>query len=722
LTDIVRLEDEYYVRASSALADDRTRVLKYGDTFAVFNRYGDIEPLGTSSFGLFHAETRYLSRLTLRLNHKQPMLLSSTIRDDNAFLSVDLTNVDTNLNGNGQLARGTVHVFRLLFLRDAACYQYIRVLNYGLQPVKVTLLLQFEADFADIFEVRGTKRTRRGERLADHVSNGKLVLPYRGLDGVLRRTCIEFSPSPVSLSAQEAMFEITLQAKEESGLSCTVACERNSPAASVDPYNSAFRKMEQEFDSIGIDECVITTSSDTFNAWLTRSSADLRMLIDGNPEGPYPYAGVPWFNTVFGRDGIITALECLWMTPRLAESVLKYLAETQATREDPERDAEPGKIIHEMRRGEMSVMGEVPFARYYGSVDSTPLFVMLAGAYFLRTHRLSFLKEIWPHIKLAIEWIDTYGDPDKDGFVEYQKRSSKGLVQQGWKDSHDSIFHADGRMAEPPIALCEVQAYVYAAKRSAALIAHAFQETEFAERLETQAAALREKFDQAFWCEELGMYALALDGEKNQCRVRTSNAGHALFCRIAREERAKSVVSSLMTEQLFSGWGVRTVGSAESRYNPMSYHNGSVWPHDNALLGLGFSLYGFQHYACDLLHALFEVSRDVELQRLPELFCGFHKRPGTNGPTLYPVACAPQAWAAGAVFLLLRACLGMNVRAPERQICFDHPLLPRHVDQVRIENLTLVDSTVDLLIHHQDQAVAVEVLRRRGEIEILKSL
>jgi glycogen debranching enzyme len=722
LSDIVRVEDEYYVRASSALADDRTRVLKYGDTFAVFNRYGDIEHLGTSHFGLFHAETRYLSRLTLRLNHKQPLLLSSTIREDNAFLSVDLTNVDTSFDGNGELPRGTVHLFRLQFLREGACYQYLRLLNYGLERVRTSLQLEFDADFADIFEVRGTPRERKGQRLPASVSENRVTLSYRGLDNVLRRTCLEFSTRPNSLSSETAVFDVTLEPKEERSISCTICCERGSEPATVQAYNAAFRALEQDFSRTGLDECDISTSSDSFNSWLTRSSADLRMLIEGNPEGPYPYAGVPWFNTVFGRDGIITAFETLWMAPRISEGVLKYLAETQATEEDPQRDAEPGKIIHEMRRGEMSVMREVPFGRYYGSVDSTPLFVMLAGAYFRRTNNLSFVKEVWPSVKRALEWVDTYGDRDHDGFVEYEQRSLRGLVQQGWKDSNDSIFHADGRLAEPPIAVCEVQGYVYAAKRSAAFIARAFQETALAERLEAQAEALRDKFDQAFWCDEIGMYALALDGQKQQCRVRSSNGGHPLFCRIAKPERAAPLSSALMSEEMFCGWGIRTIGAAESRYNPMSYHNGSVWPHDNALIGLGFSLYQFQEHAARILTALLEVSRDVELNRLPELFCGFHKRPGDHGPTLYPVACAPQAWAAGSVFMLLRACLGLTVRATERQIAFDKPHLPRGINELSIRNLRVADACVDLLVHRRDYGVVVEVSRKEGEIEIFKSI
>jgi glycogen debranching enzyme len=725
LTDIVRVADEYYVRASSALADDRTRVLKCGDTFAVFNRYGDIEDLGVSQFGLFHAESRHLSRFTMRLNQKQGMLLSSTIRDDNAFLSVDLTNVDTAVNGENPLPRGTVHIFRAQFLRKASCYEHFRLLNYGLEAVQFLLTLQFDADFADIFEVRGTKRARKGERLPDRVEGNAAVLGYKGLDGVTRRTRLEFSPQPDSLTAGEASFQIKLGPREEKSLFVSVDCERNrgeSATSTLMSYPQAFGSLNHDFEPSRNDDCEISSSSETFNDWVTRSGADLRMLIDGNPEGPYPYAGVPWFSTVFGRDGIITALECLWMTPRIGESVLKYLGETQATEENAEQDAEPGKILHEMRRGEMAATGEVPFARYYGSVDSTPLFVMLAGAYFQRTGNLPFLRELWPNIKRALQWMDTYGDCDGDGFVEYRQRSSKGLVQQGWKDSQDSVFHANGRMAEAPIALCEVQGYVYAAKQAAALIARALGEPEHAKKLEAEANALQGKFEDAFWCEELSTYALALDGEKKQCEVHASNAGHALYCKIASKEHAAAVADSLMSDRCFSGWGVRTVGASEARYNPMSYHNGSVWPHDNALIGMGFSHYGLQQHASQLLYGLHAASRYVESHRLPELFCGFHKRTDSSGPTLYPVACAPQAWAAGSVYLLLQACLGLSVHATQRQIRFVCPTLPENLEEVRIDNLTILDATADLLVRRNGRVVSVEVLQKTGKVEILESV
>ena len=722
MTDIVQLENQYYIRASSGLADDRTRVLKYGDTFAVFNRFGDIEPVGPSQFGLFHAECRHLSRFTMQINGRQPLLLSSTIREDNAFLSVDLTNVDSPSNGRPSLSSGTLHIFRLQFLRKGGCHSQVRVLNYGTAPAVVKILIRFEADFADIFEVRGTKRTQKGQRLPDDVKSATVTLAYCGLDGVKRRTKLEFSPTPASVTAGEAQFELRLQPSEEQSIFAMVACENDTDTYSHASFSEAFASMGEDFDITHLQDCRITTSSEGFNAWLTRSCADLRMLVEGNPEGPYPYAGVPWFNTVFGRDGIITALECLWMAPSFAEGVLRYLAETQATKEIPEQDAEPGKILHEMRRGEMAATKEVPFAKYYGSIDSTPLFVMLAGAYLGRTGNLAFIKAIWPHIELALNWIDQYGDRDKDGFVEYEKRAQHGLVQQGWKDSQDSIFYANGDIAEPPIALCEVQGYAYAAKLAGAQLARAMSKADLAQKLEDSAKDLRGRFEEAFWSQDLGSYVLALDGKKKQCAVRASNAGHALFCGIASDEHARQVAACLMSNQLFSGWGVRTVGSSEARYNPMSYHNGSVWPHDNAILAMGFSRYNLPHAAADILTGMYSASRYVQLHRMPELFCGFHKRPDGSGPTLYPVACAPQAWAAAAVFMMLQACLGIHVGSAKPEICLSHPYLPSILNEVRIERLSTGEGAVDLIFRRAGKHVKLEVLRKQGAIEVLESV
>jgi len=718
LTDIVRLENEYYVRASSALADDRTRVLKYGETFAIFNRFGDIEPLGMSQFGLFHSECRHLSQFAVYVNGRQPLLLGSMIREDNAFLSVDLTNVDSASDGFPPLSRGTLHVFRLQFLRRACCYAQVRLLNYSAVPASISVVIKFAADFADIFEVRGTKREHRGQRLPSEITADMALLAYRGLDRVVRRTRLEFEPKPTLINEQQACFELELRPGEERSLFGVVACEGETKTPCHVSFESAFSSLSAPIEEAKLQDCRISTSSDGFNAWLNRSSSDLRMLVEGNPEGPYPYAGVPWFSTVFGRDGIITALECLWMAPSFARGVLDYLAETQADSEIPEQDAEPGKILHEMRRGEMARTKEVPFARYYGSVDSTPLFVLLLGAYLDRTADVQFVKKIWPHAKRAMDWMDKYGDRDKDGFIEYEKRSERGLVQQGWKDSYDSVFLSDGRIADPPIALCEVQGYAYAAKSAAASVARTLGELELAEKLEKDAQLLRQRFEQAFWNDKLGTYVLALDGQKNQCAVRASNCGHALFCGIASEARAASVASALMDREMFSGWGVRTVGSSEPRYNPMSYHNGSIWPHDNAIIAAGFCRYGLQFAATAMLDGLYGASQHMELHQMPELFCGFHRRLDGSGPTLYPVACAPQAWAAGAVFLMLNAVLGIKVVPAEPAILLSRPWLPAAVSELRIDNLQVGQASVDLAFLRRGEHVDAEVTGRRGEIEV----
>jgi glycogen debranching enzyme len=464
----------------------------------------------------------------------------------------------------------------------------------------------------------------------------------------------------------------------------------------------------------------VETSNQLFNEVLARSASDMYMLVTPTEHGLYPYAGIPWYSTVFGRDGIITAMMMLWADPHIAKGVLRYLAATQATDVDPAADAQPGKILHERRLGEMAQLGEVPFKRYYGTVDATPLFIMLAGQYFERTGDRETIEAIWPNIEAALQWCDGYGDRDGDGFVEYHRETEKGLANQGWKDSHDSIFHADGCGAEGPIALCEVQAYVFAAKQAAAALAYVLDKPDLGDRLAKQADALRENFDAAFWCEEIGTYALALDGAKRPCQVRTSNAGHALFAGIAAPERARRVTATLMSPDSFSGWGIRTVARGEARYNPMSYHNGSIWPHDNAMIALGMARYGLKEEAAQICQALFEVATYQELRRLPELFCGFSRR-RHRGPTAYPVACSPQAWAAATPFATLAACLGLNLDWDDNSVHLSDPILPDFLHDVEVRKLRIGRSKLHLRIHRHDQDVTLNVLGRVGNARVLLS-
>jgi glycogen debranching enzyme len=433
--------------------------------------------------------------------------------------------------------------------------------------------------------------------------------------------------------------------------------------------------------------------------------------------GTYPYAGVPWYSAPFGRDGILTAYELLWLAPEIARGVLGYLAATQATVDDPKHDAEVGKIIHEVRFGEMATLGEIPFGRYYGSVDATPLFVVLAAEYWKRTADRDTVQALWPAIQRALTWIDTSGDLDGDGFVEYAARTSRGLVSQGWKDSYDAISHADGSLARAPIALCEVQGYVYAAQRGGAELARVLGLHAQAEQLDVRAARLREAFERAFWSDALGSYVLALDADKRPCEVRASNAGHLLWSGIADPSHAALVCDALFEPASFSGWGIRTLDASASRFNPISYHNGSIWPHDNALVAAGLARYGFKPRCTQLLGALADASHHFDLHRLPELFCGF-AREGSEGPTLYPVACAPQAWAAGAVFLLFQAALGIVIDAPSRRVLLDRPQLPANISCVTIRDLRVGEACIDLACMRQGDDIGVQLIRRAGDLEL----
>jgi glycogen debranching enzyme len=712
-------DDPYYIVAPAPLAGERDRVLKQGDTFGVFDHHGDIRPVGMKEQGLFHNGTRFLSCLILRLGRGDPHFLSSTVKEDNALLAVDLTNPDIRVGGAIAVPRGTLHLFRSLFLWNGVAYQRLRLRNYGCSRVETSFSIRFEADFADIFEVRGTQRSARGRMLPPVVSDGTVVLSYGGLDGVVRRSRMEFAPAPAYLTMSEAQFRIALDPREEIAFYLTISCE-TSPGERPGQlhYDAAMVRTVESLQALKGYRCELHTSNEAFNDWINRSLADLDMMVSETPHGFYPYAGVPWFSTPFGRDGIITALETLWLNPQVSRGVLSYLATTQAAKTIPEQDAEPGKILHETRGGEMAALREIPFGQYYGSIDATPLFIILAAAYFERTADRAFAESLWPHIERALHWIDHHGDRDGDGFIEYYRATPEGLAQQGWKDSHDSVFHADGEPARGPIALCEVQGYVFAAKRGAARMAVALDRLDAADLLTREAEQLRKRFEEAFWCEEIGTYALALDGEKRPCRVRTSNPGHCLYAGIVSPERAARVAATLLDKSSFSGWGVRTVADSEARYNPMSYHNGSVWPHDNALIGAGLARYRMKDEVIKIMGAVFDTSLFVDLHRMPELFCGFPRRPG-EGPTLYPVACSPQAWAAGSVFLLLQSCLGLKVEAAINRVYLNYPLLPEFLEDVRIVGLRVGTASVDLSFRRFDSDVAVNVLNRTGKLEVV---
>lgn len=711
------ITQHYYIATALSPTDDRARVLKYGRTFFVFDRLGDVQTTGMGEQGLFFEDTRHLSELMVHLWETRPLLLSSTVETSNFLFTGDLANLDVSRGDAVVIPRGTLHLLRSRFLWKNTCYEEFVFVNHGLSDLFVPFRITFDADFADIFEVRGMHRQRKGMRRPAKLEAESVLLAYEGLDGVERRTLIRWETAPTLATDCELRYDITLRPKQRTTFHISISCQSKAAPPCIG-YSSAVGAAHHEQESVGKAFPRMYSSNSRFNDWINRSFADVQMMMVGNPEPNYPYAGVPWFSTVFGRDGIITALQMLWLNPAMAKGVLECLASTQATETDEAIEAEPGKILHEMRQGEMAALGEVPFGRYYGSVDATPLFIILAGAYYERTADRPFIEHLWPHIERALHWIDDFGDADGDAFVEYRQRSEKGLVQQGWKDSNDSIFHADGSLAEAPIALCEVQGYVYAAKLAAARLCRFAGSSLRSAALEVEAENLRSRFEEHFWCDELSTYVLALDGRKRPCQVRTSNAGHCLYTGIASPDRARRLAETLFQPESFSGWGVRTVASGESRYNPLSYHNGSIWPHDNSLIASGLAKYGFKNLAGQILMGLLDLSSMVDLHRLPELFCGLDRRPG-EGPTLYPVACSPQAWAAGAPFLILQACLGISINAERRRIVFDDPYLPEGIPTLTINDLRCGDVSVDLLLERRSNSVLVHKADTRSTIEIV---
>ncbi len=711
-------KDRYYISASAVMIDPRRMILKDDDLFGLFDRYGDIVPYGNNDTGLYYGGVRHLSSYELRIEGRRLLFLSANVDEDNIVLNVDLTNPDRYVKEKLVLNKDAVHIMRSrVFLKDT-CYETLSLRNFSGTEARFDLELAIEADFKDIFEIRGIKRKMRGQLLPPNRRINGLDLSYEGLDRIKRVTSLTTMRRPDTIREDGIGFEIALEPAGREDIYIAVDCASELQGGIAVSFNEAVIERRHKIEKLERSSAALLSSNDRFNESTKRALSDINMMLTEADGSLYPYGGIPWYCTPFGRDGLITALECLWIKPQVAKGVLTYLARTQAQEIDPAKAAEPGKILHEARQGEMAALNEIPFGLYYGSVDSTPLFLMLAGSYWKRTGDDELIRELWPAIKRSIRWLEQYGDPDADGYLEYTPHR-EGLRNQGWKDSQDSVFHADGTLADGAIALCEVQGYSYAAKKRTAAIAKFMGDEALAARLISEAQRLRERFNRDFWDEQLGCFVLALDGQKKPCRVVASNAGHALFSGIAEPQRALQVVRLITSARMFSGWGVRTLADGEVRYNPMSYHNGSVWPHDNAMIAAGLSLYGLKEAFLKIFTGMFEASLTMEANRLPELFCGFPRR-RRAAPTHYPVACSPQTWAAGALLFMLEASLGMSFDAASNMVVFRNPVLPGFLSKIYLTNLMVSrGKTVDLAINRYSEGVTVEIVRKSKGVSVL---
>jgi glycogen debranching enzyme len=674
--------------------------LKDANAFLLTDALGDIE---APDSGLFWDDTRMLSRLQLQVAESRPSLLGAAVSQDNVRFTAHLTNRPLPAPGEHSIPQGVIHLERTRFLWSGQLYERLRITNFSGRDAQLPLVVRFAADFADIFEVQGHVRERRGEPLAPEVRVAAVRLAYSGLDR-LRAVEIRFSVAPLSLSGEEAQLCIGVQSGRTAELFIEIGAETAARPTSQ-RFEEALQAASAGMKARTEVGAAVVASGRLFEQWLDKSRSDLALLTTELPTGPYPYAGIPWFATPFGRDGIITALQTLWLKPQLAAGVLRFLASTQAHEASAFRDSEPGKILHEMRRGEMAALQEVPFGQYYGGVDTTPLFIMLAGAYESSTGDAALIDTLWPNLVAATAWMERRMEQNGYGFIDYARATGSGLLNQGWKDSRDSIFHADGRFPPPPIAVVEVQGYAYAALRIMSRLAAARAEGELSVAWAARARRLRAEIEKRFWIPELNFYALAIDGEGNPCCVHASNAGHLLYCEVPSPERGAIVANALLGERFASGWGIRTLAEGEARYNPMSYHNGTVWPHDTALCAAGIARYAGRVAVIDVLSQMFEAASQFAM-RLPELYCGFARTPG-QGPTAYPVACIPQAWSCGSVFMLLQACLGLEIDGTRKELRIEKPSLPIGIEAIRVDNIAVGDARIDLRFERVQQQVIV---------------
>jgi glycogen debranching enzyme len=719
------------------------QVLKHGNLFLLTDQFGDIHS-DSRGLGLYRDDTRLLSCSVLRVNGARPVVLQGST-GANFRGVIQLTNPTLDRNPDDKIRPGQgltgkkLGITRERLLSGEALLERVHVVNFAEHDEDVEVIVEFDDDCADIFEVRGYPRAR-GTLLPVAATTSRATFRYDGVDGRRRRTHVAFSEearlepvvpgeAPDLGGTLRFRWSWQLAAGAEHEISWTiwssdaVLREGARPADADELFPDPPRVSADEgaaaYLAWGRGTTAVSTDHELFNRTIRRSVADLRLLVnDGPREGErYIAAGVPWFATLFGRDSIVTALQTLAFRPQVAVETLEVLASLQATEVDDWRDAEPGKILHELRTGETAKAKELPHSPYYGSVDSTPLWLILLGATYEWTGDEGLVDRLWPNALAALRWIDEWGDRDGDGFVEYERRSPRGLLNQGWKDSGDAIRDRHGVESKAPIALAEVQGYVFDAKTRMATLAAMRGETELAERLTRDAATLRGRFEDRFWVEDQRYYAMALDGDKRQADAIGSNAGHCLWSGIVDPSRARDVADRLLGPDLFSGWGIRTYAQGQPGYNPFGYHTGAVWPHDTSLAAAGLKRYGFQDEANRLVGHVFEAAQHFTEFRLPELFCGF-ARESAPMPVPYPVACSPQAWSAGAAFLFLQTMLGLRAHAASRELELIRPSLPDWLGKVTVTDLRIGEASVDLLIHHWRGTTSAEVLRKVGDISV----
>ncbi|HEU4759178.1 MAG TPA: glycogen debranching N-terminal domain-containing protein [Dehalococcoidia bacterium] len=691
-------------------------VIRERDIFLLTDRAGEVPPGNINGYGLYYADTRYLSTYHLRLGEIRPVVLLSTAELGYSSEQV-LTNPSMPSLEGRLIPRGTIEIRRLRVVEDVL-EETLRITNYNPFPVSLDLALHFEADFADVFEVRGHRRESHGELRPPLRQDSALIMAYKGRDGHTRQTVIMFTPEPQAIDVNQqgavVRFRVSLTHRESAAVRLVIAMDGRLDA----PQGvERFGVVAQEYAAWLHEATRVYTDNDFFNAVLERSLADIRMLWNyEGAGGAYPAAGTPWFDTLFGRDSCVVGLQTLAFKPEIARDCLLTLSRWQGKKFDSWRDEEPGKLPHELRRGELTQTGELPFSPYYGSIDSTPLFMWLAAEYYQWTGDLELLQQLETNLRAALYWVERYGDADGDGYVEYEKRSDKGLVNQGWKDSGDSIIQADGRPVKPPIALVEVQGDLYAAWRKLAPLFAALGDEETAAQLLKKAAALKRRFNRDFWLAE-GFFALALDGKRRPAASTTSNAGHALWTGVAFRPHANQVVERLMRNDMFSGWGIRTLSTTSVRFNPYGYHLGTVWPHDNSIVAMGFKRYGFEDELNEVATALFDAARAFPYYRLPELFGGA-ARSAHQAPVPYPVACRPQAWAAGAFPLITQAILGLCPDGHRNRLYVVKPLLPEWLDQIQVEGLKVGSGEADLYFERRGRRTRVHVLDLRGGLKV----